>query len=94
MKIGTPVYITDNFNVTIYCNITRGIPPITLSWLHNNKLDQARGNVSSITISVTNAADIDDDVYTCRADNSWGYDMMNTTIYYLEKRKKEFCIIP
>ena len=92
VKIGIPVYIIDNFNVTIDCNITCGIQPITHSWLYNNKVfNGTTGNVSSITIPVTNAADIDGDVYTCRAENSIGYDEMNTTIYYL---KKKLCIIP
>ena len=93
MKIGTPVYITDMFSVTIDCNITRGTHPITLRLYHNNALvNQTRGNASSITIPVANAAGIHGDVYTCRANNSIGYDMMNTTIYYL--KKTEFCIIP
>ena len=93
VKIGTPVYVTDMFNVTIDCNITEGTHPIKFNWLHNNALvNQTRGSASSITIPVANAADIDGDVYTCRANNSWGYDMVNTTIYYLEKM--EFCIIP
>ena len=94
VKIGTPVYITDNFNVTIDCNINRGTQPITFEWFHNNAFvnhDQTTGNASSITIPVTNAADIDGDVYTCRAKNLIGFDERSTTIYYL---KKEFCIIP
>ena len=86
VKIGTPVYITDMFSVTIDCNITRGTHPITLSWYHNNALvNQARGNALSITIPVTNAANIHGDNYTCRAENLLGFDMMNTTIYYLKK---------
>ena len=94
VKIGTPVYIIDNFNVTIDCNITRGKQPVILSWLHDNTLfNQTIGTASSITIPVTNAADIDGDVYTCRAEDVIGYDEMNTTIYYL-KNKNEFCIIP
>ena len=91
------MYIFDNFNVTIDCNITSGTQPITFKWLHNNTLvNQTTRTASSITIPVTNAADIDGDVYTCRAENLKGYDEMNTTIYYLinHKNRKEFCIIP
>ena len=94
MEIGTPVYTTDNFNVTIDCSISRGTQPITFEWFHNNapvNHDQATETASSITIQVTNAADIDGDVYTCRAKNLIGYDEMDTTIYYV---KNEFCIIP
>ena len=91
VKIGTPVYITDKFNVIIDCNINRGTQPITLSWFHNNQLDQSRGSASSITIAITNATDIDGDVYTCRAENVIGYDEMSTTVYYV---KNEFCINP
>ena len=94
MKIGTPLYIIDNFNVTIDCNITSGKQPITLSWLYNNEVvNETTGNVSSITmhIPVTNAPDIDGDVYTCRAENLIGYDEMNSAIYYL---KKKSCITP
>ena len=97
MKIGTPVYITNiyNFNVIIDCNINRGTQPVTLSWHHNSTLvNQTTGTASSITIPVTNAVDIDGDVYTCRAENVIGYDEMKTTIYYLINNKKEFCIIP
>ena len=90
VKIGTPVYITDESIVIIDCN-AKGIPPITHIWFHNNKLDWLRGDVSSITITVTNAADVHGDIYTCRAENRIGFDVMNTTIYYV---KKEFCIIP
>ena len=91
VKIGTTVYTTDKFDIIIDCNVYKGIPPITFHWYHNNILDQSRGNVSSITIPVTDAADIDRDVYTCKAENAIGCDVMNTTIYYV---KNKFCIIP
>ena len=91
MKIGNPVYITDKFNVTIDCNVYRGKYPITFSWFLNNTLDQSRGNVSSITITVTNAEDVHGDGYTCKAENHRGSDSMNSTIFRLEN---EFCIAP
>ena len=87
------MYITDNFNVTIDCNINIGTQPITFNWFHNNapvNHNQTSGNVSSITIPVTNAADIDGDFYTCIAENLIGFDLEQSTIYYLKK----FCIIP
>ena len=95
VKIGTPAYIIDNFNITIDCNINRGTQPVIFSWLRNNIcVNQTTGSVSSFTIPVTNASDIDEDVYVCRAENVEGHDEMNTTIYYLINNKKEFCIIP
>ena len=91
MKIGTPVYIIDKFNVTIDCNVYRGAHPIKFSWFLNNTLDQSRGNVPSITITVTNAADVHGDDYTCKAENHRGFDSVNTTISYV---KNLFCIAP
>ena len=81
-KIGTPVYVIDNINVTIDCNVYKGISPITFSWYHNGTFDQSRGNVSSITITVTNATVIDGHVYTCKAENRRGSDTLNSTLVH------------
>ena len=76
VKIGTPVYVADGFNVIIDCNISYGTLPINFTWFRNGSLYPTEGNVSTITI--TDASD--GDVFTCRADNIIGFDMKNTTI--------------
>ena len=81
VKIGTPVYVVNGFNVTIDCGIIRGESPITISWLHNGVPDPSRGNVSTITI--TDASD--GDVFTCRANNSIDFDVEKTTINVFSK---------
>ena len=91
MEIGAPVYITDESIVIIDCSINRGIPPITLSWFHNNIIDQSRRNMSSIVVMINSAADIHRHVYSCKAENERGSDIVNTTMFYV---KKKFCIIP
>ena len=84
VKIGTPVYVVDGYNVTIDCNITLGTPPVTISWFHNGQPDLSRANFS--TIIVTDAKD--DDVFACRADNNIGFDVKNTTIKVFDKSNK------
>ena len=77
VKIGTPVYIHDGFNVTIDCNIVNGTPPITIQWFRNGSPDATRGNISTITI--TDASN--GDVFRCRADNIIGFDTESIVIH-------------
>ena len=79
VKIGAPVYVRDEFDVIIDCNIVNGTPPITIVWYRNGSPDPTRGNVSTITI--TDASN--GDVFKCRADNNIGFDTENTTIYII-----------
>ena len=81
VKIGSPVYIVEGFDVTIVCNILNGTRPITIMWFHNGMIDPTRGNVSTITVNNYN----DGDVYTCRADNDVGFDMKITIINVVGK---------
>ena len=77
VDIGSPVYVAaDGFDVTINCRILTGTRPVTIRWLRNGALDRSRGNVSTIT--VTNYSD--GDVFTCRAENSVGFDEEETII--------------
>ena len=85
VKIGSPVYTVDGFNINIICNVTSGESPITISWFHNNEPDQYRGNVSSIMITNATAGD----VFTCRAYNKIGFDIKHTQINFVYK---SFCI--
>ena len=77
VKIGTPVYIRDGFDVIIDCNVVNGTPPITIEWFRNGSPDTTKGNISTITI--TDASN--GDVFKCRADNIIGFDTEYTTIY-------------
>ena len=76
VKIGTPVYFHDGFDVIINCNIINGTSPITIQWFRNGSPDTTRGNVSTIT--VTDASN--GDVFKCRAGNVKGFDTEFTTI--------------
>ena len=76
VKIGTPVYVVDGFNVTIDCDVISEVPPINITWCRNGVPDLFRGNVSTITI--TDASD--GDVFTCRAENNIGCDKKETII--------------
>ena len=91
VNIGTPVFIIDKFNVTIDCNTNTETPPKLFSWFHNNKPDQYRGNESSITIAVPNAADINGDNYTCKVENHDGSVYSSTTTFFAP-RQSNFCI--
>ena len=84
VKVGAPVYIIHGFNVTIVCNVIYGEPPITIKWLRNGQLDESRMNMST---TLVNDAE-DGDVFTCRAENEFGYDKKDTQIYFAH----EFCI--
>ena len=82
VKIGTPVYVHDGFDVTIDCNIVNGTPPITIQWFRNGSPDPTRGNVSTITI--TDASN--GDVFKCRADNVIGFDAESTVIFVIASK--------
>ena len=77
VKIGTPVYVHDGFDVKIDCNTVNGTPPINITWFRNGSPYPTRGSVSTITI--TDASN--DDIFKCRAENIIGFDTENTTIY-------------
>ena len=77
VKIGTPVYVHNGFDVIIDCNIVYGEPPINIQWFRNGLPDPTRGNDSTITITDPS----NNEVFTCRANNSGGFDTENTTIY-------------
>ena len=76
VKIGSPVYVVEGFNVIIMCKPV-GTPPITIQWFRNGPPDPTRGNVSRITINDANNGDI----FKCRADNNIGFDMESSTIH-------------
>lgn len=80
VKIGTPAYIVDGYNLTIVCNIINGTLPITISWYHNGVLDSSRAGSPTITISNVNINKDNGIVYTCRVDNVAGYDEETTTV--------------
>ena len=77
VKIGTPVYVYDGYDVIIDCNIIEGTPPITITWFRNGSSDSTRGNVSTITITDANNGD----VFNCRAENNITFDSHSTIIY-------------
>ena len=81
VQIGSPAYIIDGANITLFCDILSGTPPITIMWFHNGVIDPTRGNVSTITVTNYN----DGDVYTCRAETDVGFDEESTTIYSFSK---------
>ena len=76
VKINTPAYIVDGFNLTLVCNIASGTRPITIMWLRDRQLYPAGGNNSVITVSDYT----DGEAFTCRAENVVGFDMENTTV--------------
>ena len=76
VRINTPAYIVDGFNLTLECNLVGGTPPITIKWLRDGQPYQARGNNSVITVFDY----VDGEEFTCRANNSIGFDIKNTTI--------------
>ena len=77
VKIGSPAYVRDGFDVIIDCNIVVGTPPITIQWFHNGSPNPQRGNTTTITIGNPRNGD----VFKCRADNNIGFDTESTTIY-------------
>ena len=87
VKIGTPVYIHNGFDVIIDCFIVYGERPITIQWFRNGLPDPTRGNDSTITITDPS----NNEVFTCRANNSGGFDTENTTIYLTYG--KNMCVI-
>ena len=77
VKIGTPVYVHDGYNVIIDCEVVDGSPPINITWFRNGSPYPTSGSVSTITITDANY----EDVFKCRADNSIGFDIESTVIY-------------
>ena len=75
VKVGTPVYVYDGYDIIIDCNIVNGTPPITITWFYNGISNATIGS----TITIIDASD--GDVFECRADNIAGFDTENTTIY-------------
>ena len=74
--INSPAYIVDGFDLTLICNITSGTRPITIMWLRDGVPYPAGGNNSIITVSDY----MDNENFTCRAENVVGFDMANTTV--------------
>ena len=81
VQIGTPAYVIGGNDITIKCNIASGTRPITISWFRNGLEDTSFGNVSTITVSNVN----DGDIYSCRADNRFGFDEEATMIVVQRK---------
>ena len=87
VRIGTTAFIFDGLTVQIVCNAPSmyGGNPITISWLHNGKHDQARGNVTMITVTDANHGD----VFTCVAKDVFGSNREDTNIIFVHEY---FCI--
>ena len=87
VRIGSTAYIVDGLTVQIVCNATTelGEHPITISWLHNEELDQTRGNVTKITVTDANH----NDTFTCVAKNKFGFNRKETNIIFVNE---QFCI--
>ena len=79
VKIGSPVYIIDGFDLTIVCVTINGTPTITVRWFYNGVFNPSWMNASTITI-LNIGLNMNGDHYTCRADNDVGYDEHTTTI--------------
>ena len=79
VNVGSTVYTVNGHTIIIICNVTTGEAPFNITWYRNEvQVKQSVGNVS--TIEVKNA--IDDDVFTCEADNGITFDQQNTTISF------------
>ena len=77
VKIGSPVYVLNGYNVTIICTTVNGTPPISIMWeLNGESIDGDANNNYSITITNPNNTDI----ITCRAHNNIGSDDEHTKI--------------
>ena len=76
VKIGTPVYVNEGFDVIIDCNTANGTPPITITWFRDGSPYLSGENISTITITDPRNGE----VFVCRADNNIGFDTANTTI--------------
>ena len=86
MNVRSTVYTVNGLTIVIICNVIIGEPPITISWLRNGVLDQSRGNVSTITVT----DGLQDDVFTCRAENRRGNTQQDTRIQL--PNNSTFCI--
>ena len=78
VKIGSPVYVREGYNVIIDCNIADGTLPIIIQWFRNGSPDPTRENISTITITDARNGD----VFKCRANNNIGFDSESTIIIY------------
>ena len=85
VNAGSTVYTVNGLTIIIICNVIIGEPPITISWFRNGVLDQSRGNVSTITVT----DGLQDDVFTCRAENRKGLTQQDTRIQF---PNNTFCI--
>ena len=87
VRIGSTAYIVDGLTVQIVCNATSVFSeyPITISWFHNEELDQTRGNVTKITVTNANH----NDTFTCVAENGFECNRKETKIIFVNK---QFCI--
>ena len=75
VTIGSPAYVLHGYNVTIDCNAS-GTPPISIEWVHNNRIIAEDNN----TVTITDAKD--GDYVTCRAKNTCnkGFNEIHTPI--------------
>ena len=85
VKIGTPVYIFDGYNVTIVCNIVSGTLPIAIRWYHNGSPYPTGGSLSVTNLTITNVTS-NGDFWECRVSNSYGIVIENTTIHVLPSK--------
>ena len=91
VKIGTPVYIFDGYNVTIVCNIIAGTLPMAIQWYLNGSPHSTGGNLNVTNLTITNASD--GDFWQCRVSNAYGIDIENTTIHVLPSKYVCICNI-
>jgi len=84
VKIGSPAYIIDGFDLTIICVSVSGTPPMTTRWFRNGVLDLSWMNASTITV-LNIEMNWNDNNITCRAENDVGYVEVTTTIHVFGK---------
>ena len=77
VKIGTPVYVHDGYNVIIDCTTPNGSFPMNITWFRNGSPYQTRRNVYIITITDARNGD----VFKCMVGNILGLDSEKTTIH-------------